>query len=296
MLLLATLAHAQVPPPIVGGELDLEHPAVGMLASFDDLGGYIFCSGTVIEPEWVLTSASCAEEVQLRQEQGLRIELMLGFNLTQLDEQIAVAQAYPYPEWDHVGTEVGLLKLASPAQVQPARWNRLSLGPEIEDSTVTYVGYGVSQSSASDAGYRRTASVPVLRLTANAIWGYHEDTAAPKGFCIGDFGGPALLEVDGELLVAGVIAEVLQDGESKDPCKGYGISVRTDIHAGWIQELTLGLIDTGTVDSGPVEVSFSPETEDCSGCGGGGAGAAAFWGVGLLLLSRRRRASESAGK
>lgn len=302
MLLLATLAQAAVPPPIVGGELDLEHPAVGMLASFDDLGGYIFCSGTVIEAEWVLTSASCAEEVQLRQEQDLDVVWMLGFNLGQLDEEIPVAEAYPYPEWDHVGTEIGLVRLTAPARVQPAVWNRQSLGPEIEDSLLTYVGYGVSQSSASDAGTRRSTSVPVLRLTANAIWGYHGDIEAPKGFCVGDFGGPAILEVDGQPIIAGVNAEVLLDGNSKDPCKGYGISVRTDIHAGWVQELTLGLIDTGPLDSGPSELAFAPEPEDCQGCSGGGPlSAAGLWSLGLLLVFRRRKsgpdsACESLGK
>ncbi|MFT5582461.1 MAG: secreted trypsin-like serine protease [Cognaticolwellia sp.] len=294
MPLFASLALAQSPPPIVGGELDLENPAVGMVAQFDDLGGYIFCSGTVIEAEWVLTSASCAEQSQAHLDQGLSVKLLLGLNLSQLDEQHAVEQAFPYPQWDHVGTDVGLLKLASPAQVTPAPWNREKITAEYQGSTLSYVGFGISQSSASDAGFRRVTQVPVLRVTANAVWGYHDDIAAPRGICDQDFGGPAILELDGVSTVVGVNAEVLQDGESSDPCKGYAISPRTDVHAGWVQEVTLGLIDgdsmdSGALDSGFEELVFETEGQDCGGCGGSQAPLLpALLAAGLALLCRRK--------
>ncbi len=294
MLLFSALALAQsppslVPPPIVGGELDLENPAVGMVAWFDDVGGYIFCSGTVIEPQWVLTSASCAELVQTYLDEDLSVDLLLGLNLSQLDEQIAVEAGFPYPQWDHVGSDVGLLRLASPAQVTPAPWNRGAISSEYEGSTLSYVGFGISQSSASDAGFRRVTQVPLLRLTARAVWGYHDDIDAPKGICDQDFGGPTLLSLDGVPTVVGVNAEVLQDGESSDPCKGYAISARTDVHAGWVDELTLGLIDTGSMDSGPEELVFETEPQDCGGCGGGTSPfGPALVLAGLALLCRRK--------
>ena len=293
MLLFSALALAQSspPPPIVGGAPDADNPAVGMVAWLDQDGSHLFCSGTLIAPQWVLTSASCAAQAQQYLDQGLAVDLMLGLNLYQLDEQLALEEAIPFPEWEDVGSDVGLLRLASAAQVSPAPWNLQTLTPEYEGSTLSYIGFGITQTGASDAGFRRITQVPVERVTARAIWGYHGDVDAPRGICEQDFGGPALLEVEGVLTVVGVNAEVLLDGQSADPCKGYAISARTDVHAQWVQELTLGLIDTGTLDTGPAVQVFEAVPRDCGGCGGGQAPIAPALVLAALALLCRRKSS-----
>ena len=51
------LAFAQEAPPIVGGTTTYDYEAVGQIFAYSDQqGGFGFCSGTLIHPQYVVTA------------------------------------------------------------------------------------------------------------------------------------------------------------------------------------------------------------------------------------------------
>ena len=78
---------------------------------YDTDGGYT-CSGTLIHPRWVLTSARCASTAK-------HVELAIAEGCL---EKIEVARALVHPGHEHGGDyDVGLIELATPSSVTPVQ-------------------------------------------------------------------------------------------------------------------------------------------------------------------------------
>ena len=89
----------------------------------------------------------------------------------------------------------------------------------VTSNDLTLVGYGITNESKEDAGY--------LRTTVKSINDLDNDKTLARipqrynGICSGDSGGPAFIEINGQLKVLGVNSFVTGSSDAT-VCHGYG--------------------------------------------------------------------------
>lgn len=257
LLLLSAFSLAQEAPPIVGGAPTSDHIQVGMLAMSDGNNTtFDFCSGTLIEANWVLTAAHCLEAAQQYEDQyGLATFFIVGDSWNSIDTYAQAVDLIPHPQYNanSLDHDIGLMELSEPLSDQGIYLvNDVAPKDGWTSKDVTYVGYGVTSGYGGGdgtSGVRRTVDVPYYGADSRFIYAYHDTPNNPKNVCSGDSGGAALLKVSGELVLAGVNSFVNGDGISDDPCEGFGAATRVDTHIDWISdyvELSDGDADTDT--------------------------------------------------
>lgn len=251
--LAGTLPEPIVTRPIVNGETEEGFPAVGALVIVVPDWGYFgsYCTGTLIDPYWVLTAGHCVTAQQggwplipgiVRFYVGNDARARGGSGGPSTGRMVQVEDFFPFPDYDPEGLvgfdDVGLVLLAEPiTDVTPMPLNLRALGGADLDTPIRYVGFGVSNGrTQSGGGLKRTTTLPLTWLTDET---YLADMDG-SGTCFGDSGGPGLLEEGDEWRVAGVVsAGTSMSGGGADPCAtGTGIYMRVDAYASWIAEVT----------------------------------------------------------
>lgn len=197
------------------------------------------CSGTVISENIVLTAAHCVgpnpkamfvifnNEVEKAPKQQIRVV-----------NAAAVNKDYSETRKENTA-DIALVRFEGslPAGYAPAKFLKNS-GLLREGTSIIVAGYGLNRSWVikSGAGILRTTSLniadPNLTATEAAL-----QQSLKKGVCSGDSGGPAYLDVDGELQVWGVASrsDALPTRLTPD-CFLMSIYTRTDAYTQWIQD------------------------------------------------------------
>jgi hypothetical protein len=204
-------------------------------------------AGVLIAPDWVLTAGHVVRGVSRR---SPRIVIN--------GREHEVARAFVHPDWLEMGPhDVGLFQLRQQVtDVTPVVLH--AAGDEV-GQVVTFVGTG-------DTGTGRTgphAADGKKRGATNTVdavdddWIYFtfdegDDATDLEGVSgPGDSGGPALVNVDGQLRTIGV--SVFSDGKGRGPGR-YGVGevyARVSTHRDWIESVIAGKTSDVEVALGP---------------------------------------------
>lgn len=206
--------------PIVNGAPTSDYPATGMLL----MQGQPSCTGTVVGPRTVLTAAHCVDGVS-----PTSLEFGFGPSAGQIQASVQVIGTAQHPKWDsqQLLNDIAVLTLAEDAPVQRASMNSFMDAGWV-GKQVTLVGYGVTDGpSQSGAGTKRMVDVTIDQVDATTL---HYTTEQGKTACNGDSGGPAYVEVDGNLVIVGVTSYGDQN------CQQFGVYTRVDTYLDFVFE------------------------------------------------------------
>lgn len=217
----AAIATADNSGSIIGGEKALPEDPVRastvalMTLSHNKLT--VFCSGTLISKNLVVTAAHCFSD---RGDE--KFYVFFGETLpTSMDDphliQIESAIYHQYyqviPNQDKTGAtivnDIGLVRLSvdAPEGFDPAAILTTSR-TLVKDMQLTVAGYGVvNESPRESATTLNYAKVPFVGLVEKYLI---LDQSDNKGVCVGDSGGPAYLETSKGLVLLGATNGIYQ--------------------------------------------------------------------------------------
>ena len=201
--------------------------------------GEAFCSGSLIAPRVVLTASHCVAEYD-------EDTLYVAFGLVAKPGSIKKANVREASNYVHnedydpsamddapatrPPNDVAIVTLeeAAPSGYVPVKM--LTLDDDIHaGETLTLAGFGLTSAEGDDSGVLRKVDVKMTSVDKASEEIEFGDTPG-KSACMGDSGGPAFLERDGQLRLIGVTSR----GSSE--CDSDGIYTDVRYFQNWINQ------------------------------------------------------------
>ncbi|MBW2734050.1 MAG: trypsin-like serine protease, partial [Deltaproteobacteria bacterium] len=226
---------------ITNGVLDTGHPAVALLelgAPCSDGSGKTClvgaCTATLVGPRTLLTAAHCLEDVTA-------IEAFLdgqaygsaswashpGYTLKPLPDD------YPYPMFvDHLEFDIGIVRLDNAPSISP---RPLATEMPAIGTQITIVGHGATYLDEVSPDYAKRRAVNTISAMASHEIFLEGSGDGEGSTCVGDSGGPALMQDEGVELVYGVASWVHPEN-----CEILSTHSRVDVALDWLRDASGG--------------------------------------------------------
>ncbi|MFK7864320.1 MAG: trypsin-like serine protease [Pseudohongiellaceae bacterium] len=221
-----------------------DYPAVFFL---EKQGSRRVCAATVIHPRWAISAAHCAQETSL----GNTIENRRRFAVTVAGKTREIDAAIVHPQFDMTSsTDVDLVLLrfaeaSDTPQPYPLIKDANELGAVVRLVGWGYFGVGITGRQFDDGKLRMAKNrVSAIRSRLRIKF---DDPRLPdespldlEGMpSLGDSGGPALLESERGLVLAGIAVGEIQGPDYSEETQGkYGsiaVYERLSLHIDWIE-------------------------------------------------------------
>ncbi len=264
---------------IINGEPDTDPAHEGVVALVTPTD-FMFCSGAVIEPRFVITEAHCVE-----QSNPADVLVSIGPDAA-TGTRLSVDEIFIHPDHDPGSDtepsvhDLALLRLSEPvaANVTPLKIlpEEMKITEADIGTAVTFVGYGRTENNTIGTrlkvggilGWMCTTqggcNQGPVRVSENSICFNMHDA----GTCNGDSGGPAFIMRGGTEYIAGLTSYGDTD------CSLFGCDTKVDEYHDWIDSVVFGTLGSacsadGDCDSGNCKdgVCCVPEcTSQCYSC------------------------------
>ncbi|MGV9213325.1 ricin-type beta-trefoil lectin domain protein [Micromonospora sp. RB23] len=239
-IVIGTLALAvagSVPAQAVGGGQAVTDNSYPFIAKVDFGVGVRSCTGTLLDPHWVITAATCLSDTAQRPAAGPPAQattVTVGrVDMTSTAGQVRTAvSVVPHPT-----DNLALLRLDQPVTTHaPAR---IGSAPTI-DEQLQALGYGRTASQwVPDQLHGGTFTVTSVGAGSVDLDG----AATGATLCRGDAGGPSVRRVGSSVEVVAVHDRSLQGGcFGETETRRTAVDSRLDNQAGWVR---------GSIDAAP---------------------------------------------
>jgi len=219
-----------------------------------------FCSGSLIDEEWVLTAAHCATTGYGDPISPSEVDVIAGIHNLDTPEQgyqqLAVVEVIVHENYDDwtVDNDIALLRLASPATLEITQGLTVGLISLVGDDTgslagitATVTGWGTR--SEPNLDYPETlhqVQIPIITNSQCESW--YDDSVEPddwitvnmlcagfaeggKDACYGDSGGPLIIPDGQDWRLAGIVSWGWDCARPYQP----GVYTRVSRYIDWIR-------------------------------------------------------------
>ncbi|TNF33379.1 MAG: trypsin-like serine protease [Deltaproteobacteria bacterium] len=206
----------------------------------------IYCSGTLVTPDVVVTAAHC-----LTSQRGKKL-------VTTAPEQVAIyfgdgtytdsngaayaaVETLVYPGYDAnaLVNDIALIRISPPMTAiapVPVLPHALGFSSANVGETLNFAGFGEDENGAYNTKLQADGVLAGLGCAVSGCWNagvaasQFSYTQYDSGPCFGDSGGPAFVNRGGTWYLAGVTSY------GDNTCTQYGVSTRVDAYEGWIAD------------------------------------------------------------
>lgn len=271
--------EAAIQPRIVGGDPAPDDAWPSTVQVFVKIapGEYNFCGGTLIDKGWVLTAGHCVVDENDKPRSYAAFQVLIGTQLLSSSEGelVDVTNVYLHPGFytDGFGVprnDIALLELSIDSDVETLPL--VSSSPAV-GTMATVVGWGLTDPDMKDLSETlREVDLPIVsNSTCNTVYnGLISDSEMCAGYvnggkdaCLGDSGGPLMVEQGGIYRQAGIVSVGAGCAET------YGVYTRVSAYLAWISQY--------------VSTTPDPDPDPDGGSGDGGGGAMGPWWLVILL-------------